>query len=201
MPGRAASRQQPLPLSHGRAARSPHARPDATAGVRSAPPLNRNPAYRTAARAPPLPPPAAFPKPEAAAAAHARGHGGLRTLGASALGPPAGRTGRGGAEGAPSGGSGGRLSGGRSPGTSGRAPAPKPAAPRPTPAKPAKPAEPRPKDPSGGVPRPRGGAGAAPSSRPAPPPLWGKRGGDEGPPIPFWLRPADETSGERERGE
>ncbi|MFI0483662.1 hypothetical protein ACH34T_23835 [Actinomadura sp. 9N215] len=54
------------------------------------------------------------------------------------------------------------------------------------------------------MPRPRGGAGGAPSrsqpgERQTPPPLWGRGGSPEGPSIPFWLRPVDRPSGEAER--
>ncbi|WP_243772641.1 type IV secretion system protein [Actinomadura barringtoniae] len=49
-----------------------------------------------------------------------------------------------------------------------------------------------------GVPRPRTGVGSGSASGQGdgqqPPPLWGKRGSEEGPPIPFWLRPADSES-------
>jgi hypothetical protein len=49
-----------------------------------------------------------------------------------------------------------------------------------------------------GVPRPRSGAGSGVASGQGggqqPPPLWGKRGNEEGPPIPFWLRPVDRES-------
>ncbi|MFG2085577.1 MULTISPECIES: type IV secretion system protein [unclassified Spirillospora] len=54
------------------------------------------------------------------------------------------------------------------------------------------------------VPRPRADASGAPSaSRPQgerqkPPPLWGRRESQEGPPLPFWLRPPDRPSGERD---
>ena len=57
----------------------------------------------------------------------------------------------------------------------------------------------RPKSPAAGVPRPRsGGDGAGQSTaRKPPPPLWGGRPRDEGPPMPFWLRPVEGAS-ERE---
>ncbi|MGH3387317.1 MAG: type IV secretion system protein [Actinomadura sp.] len=46
-------------------------------------------------------------------------------------------------------------------------------------------------DPAGGVPKPRSG-GERGSRGQRPPPLWGKDDrGDKGPPLPFWLRPAD----------
>ncbi|WP_284466879.1 type IV secretion system protein [Actinomadura madurae] len=51
-----------------------------------------------------------------------------------------------------------------------------------------------------------GGSGGAPSrpepgARRTPPPLWGRGGSQDGPPIPFWLRPVDRPSGEPERDE
>ncbi|KAB2343944.1 type IV secretion system protein [Actinomadura rudentiformis] len=59
-------------------------------------------------------------------------------------------------------------------------------------------------DPASGVPKPRTGGGSGGSSgsagagsRQEPPPLWGKRGAEDGPPIPFWLRPVERES-ERE---
>ncbi|GAA1782562.1 type IV secretion system protein [Actinomadura chokoriensis] len=62
--------------------------------------------------------------------------------------------------------------------------------------------------PAANVPRQRGGSGGGssngngnppaqgPGGRRQPPPLWGRRGSEEGPPIPFWLRPVDRPSGE-----
>ncbi|MFA1541273.1 type IV secretion system protein [Actinomadura monticuli] len=65
--------------------------------------------------------------------------------------------------------------------------------------------------PAANVPRQRGGSGGGasngappaqgPGGRRQPPPLWGRRGSEEGPPIPFWLRPVDRPSGEPERDE
>ncbi|GGV15165.1 hypothetical protein GCM10010182_40000 [Actinomadura cremea] len=63
-------------------------------------------------------------------------------------------------------------------------------------------------DPASNVPRPRTGAsgGGAPASgsgsggRQAPP-LWNRRSPGNEPPMPFWLRPADGSSGERGRDE
>ncbi|MBA9003790.1 type IV secretion system protein [Thermomonospora cellulosilytica] len=57
----------------------------------------------------------------------------------------------------------------------------------------------RPSDPAAGVPRPRSGGdgGASGGDRRTPPPLWGSTPRDEGPPMPFWLRPAEGAS-ERE---
>ncbi|TDB81860.1 hypothetical protein E1264_32145 [Actinomadura sp. KC216] len=55
------------------------------------------------------------------------------------------------------------------------------------------------------IPRQRGGAGGAPSrsqpggERRTPPPLWGRGGSQDGPSLPFWLRPVDRPSGEAER--
>ncbi|WP_345023036.1 hypothetical protein [Actinomadura keratinilytica] len=67
----------------------------------------------------------------------------------------------------------------------------------------------RPRDAAAGVPRPRsadgsggssGGSGSASGNggRPQPPPLWARRGREEGPPMPFWLRPVER---ERQRDE
>ncbi|WP_344951384.1 type IV secretion system protein [Actinomadura miaoliensis] len=42
------------------------------------------------------------------------------------------------------------------------------------------------------------GNGSGGGGRPQPPPLWGRRGGEEGPPMPFWLRPVER---ERQRDE
>lgn len=51
------------------------------------------------------------------------------------------------------------------------------------------------KDPASGVPKPRAGAGDSGSGgaggQQAAPPLWGRRGDEGEPPIPFWLRPVD----------
>ncbi|TNY35134.1 hypothetical protein EIO00_19975 [Thermomonospora catenispora] len=57
----------------------------------------------------------------------------------------------------------------------------------------------RPSDPAAGVPRPRTGEGGGTSGgdRRTPPPLWGTGPRDEGPPMPFWLRPVEDAS-ERE---
>ncbi|WP_207401158.1 hypothetical protein, partial [Actinomadura roseirufa] len=44
-------------------------------------------------------------------------------------------------------------------------------------------------------------AGPRPGGRQAPPPLWGRGSAEEGPPIPFWLRPVDPAQGEPGRDE
>ncbi|MFB4310710.1 type IV secretion system protein [Actinomadura sp. GTD37] len=64
--------------------------------------------------------------------------------------------------------------------------------------------------PATNVPKQRGGSGggasngAPPAPGPGgrrPPPLWGGRGAEDDPPIPFWLRPVDRPAGEPERDE
>jgi hypothetical protein len=47
------------------------------------------------------------------------------------------------------------------------------------------------KDPAAGVPKPRGNSDQGGGGKPIAPPLWGRSASEEGPPIPFWLRPVD----------
>ncbi|HXA62552.1 MAG TPA: type IV secretion system protein [Streptosporangiaceae bacterium] len=47
------------------------------------------------------------------------------------------------------------------------------------------------KDPAAGVPKPRGSSDQGGGGKPIAPPLWGRSASEEGPPIPFWLRPVD----------
>jgi hypothetical protein len=60
------------------------------------------------------------------------------------------------------------------------------------------PAQNRPRDPAAGVPKQRSGPEAVPDRGSAPPPLWGRAMRQDGPPIPFWLRPMDRDREEAE---
>jgi hypothetical protein len=59
----------------------------------------------------------------------------------------------------------------------------------------------RPSDPAAGVPKQRSGPPASGGQRPKPPPLWGRAGREDGPPIPFWLRPVDRSTDQEETDE
>ena len=85
MAASATARQQLLPLSHGRAVRSPHAPASVTAGVRSGPQCSTAAAEQARAHAP-TPRSRLLLQPESPAAASAGGYGGLRTLGAQRSG-------------------------------------------------------------------------------------------------------------------
>lgn len=59
-----------------------------------------------------------------------------------------------------------------------------------------------PRDPAAGVPKQRGGPEASSGPRSSPPPLWGRAAGrNNGPPIPFWLRPVERSADREETDE